>query len=84
MDIVKASGHNVLTAAVGVVAVLTLLIGKRVGSWGRGGLIATAVAVTFLAVAITHLRIGSLPAAVQAKLRTDRAAPLQRAPRRRR
>lgn len=53
-DIVRASGHNLLTAAVGVVAVLGLLLGKRLGQVGRGGLIALAAAVTLTAIVITY------------------------------
>lgn len=53
-DIVRASGHNLLTAAVGVVAVLGLLLGKRLGQVGRGGLIALAAAVTLTAIVVTY------------------------------
>lgn len=54
-DLVRASGYNFGTVAVGAIVVLAYFFRDRLGPRGRGGLIVAAVLLTGLAMVITFL-----------------------------
>jgi hypothetical protein len=54
-DLVRASGHNLLTGAVGAIAVLALFFRDRLGPRGTVGLVLAAVLLAGLAIGVTFL-----------------------------